>query len=182
MSADIAANEIDKLRNEIARLKNQTNWVCKCGGTDCEGQRENADLHDTLDAVIEADGRAADQWRAAHPGRGLVIPDRVELVKWLLEQNAELRKDKERLEVERCECLRTMDLALNSNAGLREENQSLQTALDHQMGYQRELRADRDRLDWLDKTGCWLTITGQKNFVSGSSRAVIDAAIKEAQP
>ncbi len=45
-----------------------------------------------------------------------------------------------------------------------------------------ELRNDKARLDWLDETGCWLTITGQKNFVSGSSRAVIDAAIKEAQP
>ena len=43
------------------------------------------------------------------------------------------------------------------------------------------LRADTARLDWLDKTGCWLTITGQKNFVAGSSRAVIDAAMKEAQ-
>ena len=41
------------------------------------------------------------------------------------------------------------------------------------------LLADKARLDWLDKTGCWLTITGQKNFVSGSSRAVIDAAMKE---
>ena len=65
---------------------------------------------------------------------------------------------------------------------LEAENAALKTALDHQMTYQRELRADRDRLDWLDKTGCWLTITGQKNFVSGSSRAVIDAAMKEAQP
>ena len=45
-----------------------------------------------------------------------------------------------------------------------------------------QLRADKARLDWLDEKGCWLTITGQKNFVSGSSRAVIDAAIKEAQP
>jgi hypothetical protein len=94
-------------------------------------------------------------------------------------ENAALRKDKERLELERCECLRTMDLALNSNEGLRQENESLQTALDHQMGYQRELRADKDRLDWLDKTGCWLTITGQKNFISGSARAVIDAAMGE---
>ena len=34
------------LRNEIARLNNQTNWVCKCGGTDCEGQRENAALRE----------------------------------------------------------------------------------------------------------------------------------------
>ena len=44
MSSDIAANEIYKLRNEIARLNGQTNWVCKCGGTDCEGQKENAAL------------------------------------------------------------------------------------------------------------------------------------------
>ena len=91
MSADIAANEIDKLRNEIARLKGQTNWVCSCGGTDCKGQQENADLRDTLDAVIAADGRAVDLWRAAHPGKDLVIPDRAKLVGWLLEQNAALR-------------------------------------------------------------------------------------------
>ena len=56
-----------------------------------ELRAENADLRDTLDAVIAADGRAVDLWRAAHPGRGLVIPDRVELVRWLLKQNAELR-------------------------------------------------------------------------------------------
>lgn len=88
MSADIAAYEIDKLRNEIARLKNQTNWVCSCGGTDCEGQKENADLRDTLDAVIAADERAVELWRAAHPSNELVIPDRAKLVGWLLEQLA----------------------------------------------------------------------------------------------
>ena len=98
MSADIAANEIDKLRNEIARLKGQTNWVCSCGGTDCKGQQENADLRDTLDAVIAADGRAVDLWRAAHPGKALVIPDRAKLVGWLLDQNAALRADKARLD------------------------------------------------------------------------------------
>ena len=98
MSADIAAYEIDKLRNEIARLKGQTNWVCSCGGTDCEGQKENADLRDTLDAVIAADERAVELWRAAHPGNELVIPDRAKLVGWLLEQNAALRADKERLD------------------------------------------------------------------------------------
>lgn len=38
------AAEVVELRNEIARLKGQTNWVCKCGGTDCEGQKENAEL------------------------------------------------------------------------------------------------------------------------------------------
>lgn len=80
------AAEVVELRNEIARLKNQTNWVCKCGGTDCEGQRENADLRNTLDAVIWADERAVELWRAAHPGKELVIPDRTELVVWLLKQ------------------------------------------------------------------------------------------------
>lgn len=92
------AAEVVELRNEIARLNGQTNWVCSCGGTDCKGQQENADLRGTLDAVIEADGRAADLWRTAHPGKELVIPDRAKLVGWLLEQNAALREDKERLD------------------------------------------------------------------------------------
>ena len=56
-----------------------------------ELRAENADLRDTLDAVIAADGRAADLWRAAHPGKDLVIPDRAKLVGWLLEQNTALR-------------------------------------------------------------------------------------------
>jgi hypothetical protein len=92
------AAEVVELRNEIARLNGQTNWVCSCGGTDCKGQQENADLRGTLDAVIEADGRAADLWRAAHPGKELVIPDRAKLVGWLLEQHAALRKDSARLD------------------------------------------------------------------------------------
>jgi hypothetical protein len=86
------AAEVVELRNEIARLKNQTNWVCKCGGTDCEGQKENADLRNTLDAVIWADERGVELWRAAHPGKELVIPDRAKLLEWLLEQNAALRE------------------------------------------------------------------------------------------
>ena len=53
-----------------------------------ELRSENADLRDTLDAVIAADGRAVDLWRAAHPGKALVIPDRAKLVGWLLEQLA----------------------------------------------------------------------------------------------
>jgi hypothetical protein len=68
---------------------------------------------------------------------------------------------------------------------LQKENAALKTALDHQMTYQRELRADRDRLDWLDKTGCWLTITGlsrHQNWRQGTARDVIDLARKEAQP
>jgi len=142
VSADIAAYEIDKLRNEIARLKNQTNWVCSCGGTDCEGQKENADLRDTLDAVIAADERAVELWRAAHPGKELVIPDRTELVGWLLEQNA-------------------------------------------------ALRADKERLDWLETQDCWIGVYGEYDInariCAGGShsqriRSAVDAARKEAQP
>lgn len=119
MSADIAAYEIDKLRNEIARLQNQTNWVCSCGGTDCEGQRENADLRDTLDAVIAADERAVELWRAAHPGNELVIPDRAKLVGWLLDQNTALRAElnwkTERLKL-LSDCLHNIDGLLKQAA------------------------------------------------------------------
>ena len=101
-----------------------------------ELERANAYLHDTLDAVIAADERAVDLWRAAHPVNELVIPDRGRLVGWLLEQNA-------------------------------------------------ALRADKDRLDWLTDTGCWLTFPGfskRQNWKQGTARDVIDAARKEAQP
>lgn len=54
-------------------------------------EAENADLHDTIDAVIAADERAVNLWRAAHPGNELVVPDRAKLVGWLLEQNVALR-------------------------------------------------------------------------------------------
>lgn len=43
--------ENTQLRNEIARLNSQTNWVCKCGGTDCAGQKENAALRAERDAA-----------------------------------------------------------------------------------------------------------------------------------
>jgi len=41
------------LRNELARLKNQTQWECLCGGTDCEGQKENAALRSLAQAMAE---------------------------------------------------------------------------------------------------------------------------------
>lgn len=39
------------LRNEIARLSNQTMWICSCGGTDCAGQKENAALRADRDRL-----------------------------------------------------------------------------------------------------------------------------------
>lgn len=34
------------LCNKLAALENQTQWECSCGGTDCEGQKENAALRE----------------------------------------------------------------------------------------------------------------------------------------
>ena len=48
-----------------------------------------------------------------------------------------------------------------------------------------ELRADKERLDWLTNTGCWLTFPGlsrHQNWRQGTARDVIDLARKEAQP
>ena len=67
--------ENTELRNEIARLNNQTNWVCKCGGTDCEGQRENAALRELTST--------------------LCAPNHINIP---VEKWRELREDKERLE------------------------------------------------------------------------------------
>jgi len=47
------------------------------------------------------------------------------------------------------------------------------------------LRADKERLDWLTNTGCWLTFPGlskHQNWKHGTARDVIDLARKEAQP
>lgn len=75
------------------------------------------------------------------------------------------------------------------------ENAALRDALDAQMQYQRDLRADRDRLDWMESLnqlpvrdrGKWV---GWDNKVYLSLRETIDAARdhhvfdekKEAQP
>lgn len=34
------------LCNKLASLENQSQWKCTCGGTDCEGQKENAALRE----------------------------------------------------------------------------------------------------------------------------------------
>lgn len=50
-------SENQKLRNEISRLNGHTNWLCKCGGTDCAGQKENVALRadkERLDWLIKS--------------------------------------------------------------------------------------------------------------------------------
>ena len=84
--------------------------------------------------------------------------------------------------------------AIDERESLRRENVALKAALDAQMQYQRDLRADRDRLDWLEclnqlpirNKGQWV---GWDNETYSSLRKTIDAARnhhvvceKEAQP
>ena len=40
------------LRNKLAALENQTQWKCSCGGTDCEGQKENAALRKSRERLV----------------------------------------------------------------------------------------------------------------------------------
>ena len=84
-----------------------------------ELERENAELNATLDAIIAADERAVELWRATHPGNDLVIPDRAKLVGWLLEQNTALRAEldwkTERLKL-LSDCLHNIDGLLKQAA------------------------------------------------------------------
>ena len=70
-------------------------------------------------------------------------------------------------------------------AELERENAALRAALDAQMKYQRDLRADRDRLDWLETLDCdshwWVHIADSTNLRAAID-AALDAAAKEAQP
>jgi hypothetical protein len=64
------------------------------------------------------------------------------------------------------------------------ENAALQAALDQQANYQRELRADRDRLDWLEVgCSCDLSWVGKEAPPSAltSLRKAIDWAMEEEQ-
>lgn len=51
-TVDKLERENAALRNELASLKHQTQWKCSCGGTDCEGQKENAALRSLLREAI----------------------------------------------------------------------------------------------------------------------------------
>ena len=64
---------------------------------------------------------------------------------------------------------------------LERENAALKTALDHQMTYQRELRADRDRLDWL-MSHKYIRYPFHPPDDGKVLRERIDAAMEEAQP
>ena len=41
-----------ELHNKLATLQHQTQWKCSCGGTDCEGQKENAALRESRERLV----------------------------------------------------------------------------------------------------------------------------------
>lgn len=51
-----------------------------------ELERELRELQHTLDIVHEANMRAVTRWRMSNPGKECVIPDRGELLGWLIDQ------------------------------------------------------------------------------------------------
>jgi hypothetical protein len=49
-------------------------------------KEEKDELEGLFDLQWEADQRAVKRWREAHPGNELVLPDRADMVVWLMEQ------------------------------------------------------------------------------------------------
>lgn len=93
MSADIAAVKIDQLRqeirelrNEIARLNNRTNWVCTCGGTNTEGQRENEEQAVLLSKGAEREARLLGKIGELQSANAALREDKARL-DWLDEKN-----------------------------------------------------------------------------------------------
>ena len=76
-------------------------------------------------------------------------------------ENAALRKAKDMVELERCEMMRSMSLAQNRS---------------------KQLRADKERLDWLARNRSVSATERPLGVTPESLRAAIDAARKEAQP
>lgn len=81
--------ENERMRNELARVNGQTMWICTCGGTDCEGRKENASLWAIAERVAKANDllvvenaalrEALERWqRLADLGLEDVVPDFME--------------------------------------------------------------------------------------------------------
>lgn len=62
-------HELMRARNEIARMNGQTRWQCSCGGTDCEGKRENEELRARFDRLRTALEERTDAYNIASEER-----------------------------------------------------------------------------------------------------------------
>lgn len=102
LALDVANDHIDDLVAERDRLRAQlrekTQWVCQCGGTDCEGQKEN----ERLRAEVERLTKERDEARAIAASLEKILKqcgeDNAALRAELEQQAAEAMKDRERLD------------------------------------------------------------------------------------
>jgi len=83
---------------------------------------------------------------------------KVERISELERENAELRKAKDMVELERCEMMRSMSLMQN---------------------YFEQLRADKERLDWLAVTDVWFDEPATESYTPETFRAEIDRKRKD---
>lgn len=55
-ACEVIERDNAELHNKLVALQHQSQWQCSCGGTDCEGQKENAELRGDLEeALFERD-------------------------------------------------------------------------------------------------------------------------------
>lgn len=52
-AAEELRREVNELRAELARIQGQTRWECTCGGTDCEGRKENERLRGLIQRILD---------------------------------------------------------------------------------------------------------------------------------
>lgn len=166
-----AAQDINTLRAEIERLKvaqrERTQWKCACGGTDCDGQKENKLLRTEVERLKDFELNYETLTRLLHNRFKMkdgIMPDyKVEDV---LVENIQLRAE-------------IVEQANGYAATIADLNEQLAAA-----------KADTERLDWLETQDCWIGVFGEydidANIKAGGGytqgvRAAIDSA-RKAQP
>lgn len=96
---------IEALRKPDASLARVPNTVRQSLAEVIEQLRDEAEsLQGVFDLQWEADMRAVKRWREAHPGNELVLPDRANMVVWLLGLVERSAPPRGCCEGERCFC------------------------------------------------------------------------------
>ncbi len=168
------------LCNKLAALENQTQWECSCGGTDCEGMKENAALRRLIDdpeAMHSHYLRVGNGWEVW----------RAERVRGLERENESLIEDVRGLEP-------MVDRLERENVALRAD--VLEQCMLNAKGSEREYSL-RGRIEQLERENVALrkenvklrqVLEGQSDEIrtlhiaNDAAFAALDAARKEAKP
>jgi hypothetical protein len=85
------------------RCRRAEEAVCALTGENQRLKADNAELESTFNLQWKADRRAIRRWQQAHPGSDHIWPDRADMVVWLLDQFAALKKKLEKEQKKRME-------------------------------------------------------------------------------